>query len=563
MNHVSRSGFFEILTNNIQVNNGVEGESSNTTPLAKSGLAPYTGPWGTEQVLHLIRRTMFGVTHQDSQFFSKLTLAQSLDVLLTSEPKPAPPVNAYNDKDYTDPDVPFGQTWVSCPFTDGKGVADHKRLRSLYGWWVGLMLNQGRSITQKMTLFWSNHLGCELQYTFDSRPSYSYLELIMKQSVGNFKKLMLEMTTNPGMLQYLSGNESTVEAPNENYSREMQELFTVGKGPNSHYTQDDINAAARILTGWTTTPNGMKTIYNAAMHDSSDKHFSAFYNNTVIKGRAGKESAEETMELIDMIFANRETAMHICRCLYRWFVYSDIDNVVEANVIGPLADILIKNNFEILPVLRALLGSEHFFDALNIGHYIKNPVDYLIGLCRQFNVTSFPNDLTKQYNAWSALVVSLRGQGMGPGEPPNVAGWPAYYLGPAYYQLWINSDSLAQRNSAIDQLLDEHGMQNYGQDNALKLDVLAFARQCADPSDISLLTDESSILLSPVAPEAAEIWFAKNFLSWPGPAGGPNWPEAWAAYIAAPNDETKKSLVIGRLKQYYSYLLKNSQSHLM
>lgn len=568
MNNLSRSGFFELLGGKASFSAGNLNERTNDGPVntlaeaertSKSGLAPYTGTWGREQILHLVRRTMFGVTHDDIEFFSKLTLSQSLDVLLKQSPGPAPPVNAYNDNLYKDPDVPFAETWVFCATYDTKCI--EKRLKSLYAWWIGLMLNQDRSLSQKMALFWSNHLACELQNTFDARPSYGYLALLMKHSLGNFKELMFDITTCPAMLQYLSGNESTAEAPNENYSREMQELFTVGKGPHSHYTQDDVNAAARILTGWTTTPNGLTALYNAAVHDSGDKHFSSFYNNTVIKGRTGKAGADETKELLDMIFGVRETAMHTCRCLYRWFVYSAIDDNIETNIIGPLADILIKHNFEIAPVLSALLGSEHFFDTANIGCHIKNPVDYLIGLCRQFKVNSFPGDLTKQYNAWYTLAATLKRLSMGPGEPPNVAGWPAYYLSPGYYQIWINSDSLVQRCCAIDQLLDEFGLES-NDSTVLKFDILAFTTLCSNPSDLLQLTADCTSLLTPVSLDPTETSFAGNFLQY-AQNDNRSWADVWAAYMTTPNDQTAKRNVTDRLKWYYNYLMKSCECHLM
>lgn len=566
MSHLSRLDFLDILSNGKLSARGDQDENHPAGPESEAysegaeaagmAITPYIGKWGDEEKLHLLRRCLFGVTNDDVHFFSSLTLAQALDVLLTPPPVPEPPVNAYNDDKYQDPTVPFGKTWVSALQTDSD--ANYKRLNSLYAWWIGLMLRPQHSISQKMVLFWTNHMVCEVPLTYDARSSYGYLDIIMRGSLGNFKKLILDLTTCPAMLQYLSGNESTVEAPNENYSREMQELFTVGKGPDSHYTQDDINAAARVLTGWTTTPNGMEAIFNAAMHDSNDKHFSAFYNNTVIKGRSGKEGTAETKELIDMIFGAKEVARHTCRCLYRWFVNSEIDTTIETAIIQPLAELLIKSKFEIVPVLKALLGSQHFFAATNIGCQIKNPVDYTIGFSRQLHITSFPSDLTKEYMGWNAVVERLRAQAMCPGEPPNVAGWPAYYLSPGYCKLWINADTMVQRNSAIDSLTSDQGLT---QGVTIKFDLLGFTSQMKNPSDPNQLIADTVRLLSPLAFGPTHTGNLKKILD--PESDSQSWSALWAAYAASPDNQEIKNKTWGRLSAYYNYILKRAECHLM
>ena len=128
-----------------------------------------------------------------------------------------------------------------------------------------------------------------------------------------------------------------------------------------------------------------------------------------------------------MLFSTNECAKFLCRNLYRWFIYYNIDANVEANVITPLANIAIQNNFEMVPVMSALLKSQHFFDTTNIGCHIKNPVDHLVGVCRQFNI-AFPaaSNYVSQYKGWNLVVGMLQTLALDPGDPPNVAGWPAY-----------------------------------------------------------------------------------------------------------------------------------------
>ena len=190
------------------------------------------------------------------------------------------------------------------------------------------------------------------------------------------------------MQKYLKGEKKTATAPNENYGRELQELFTIGKDAtgNPPYTEDDVKAAARVLTGWrndlvagTTSANGFNSYFDPAKHDTADKQFSAFYNYTQINGLSGTGAVSELDDLLNMIFAKDEVSLFICRKLYRYFVYYEIDAATEQNVIVPLAAVFRSNNYEIVPVLDVLFRSEHFFDVLNQGCLIKNPIDFSVG----------------------------------------------------------------------------------------------------------------------------------------------------------------------------------------
>jgi hypothetical protein len=223
--------------------------------------------------LHLLRRSLFGVSLEDYKHFSTLTLPESLDILLKHSSMPPPPVNYYNNENYSDPAVAIGKTWVNAFYGDPLGSTDFKRADSMKAWWVGLMLNQDRSLTEKMTLFWSNNLATQGYVVKNARNDFHYVALLRSFALGNFKRLTREMTTNAAMLDYLDGSTNTASAPNENYARELQELFTVGKGSGSYYTQADVIAAARILSGWRapTEANQLNVSFVPADHDTGDK----------------------------------------------------------------------------------------------------------------------------------------------------------------------------------------------------------------------------------------------------------------------------------------------------
>jgi len=340
----------------------------------------------------------------------------------------------------------------------------------------------------------------------------------------------------------------------------LQELFTVGRGEDSLYTEDDVIAASRVLTGWRENPLTISSFFNPNKHDTGPKQFSAFYNNTLISGQSGANGALETDQLIDMIFAQQETARFLARKLYRFFVYYVIDEQVETDIIAPLADIIVQNNYELIPALSALLGSEHFFDPLNRGCYIKTPVDHLIGVCRQFNV-SFPDasNLDDQYKGWGTLASSLSLLTMDIGDPPNVAGWPAYNEDPQFHELWINSNTLPGRNQFTDAISSQNGLTMNGVN--LKIDFLQFVSQLNDPSDPNLLIAEIAFLLSPNPIGDSLTTFLKSILL-SGQSSDYYWTNAWLDYVSDPS-QVNVQAVESRLRSMFTFLLDMAEYQLV
>ena len=297
------------------------------TNLAKttSGIAAYAGPWTEAEAIHLLRRATFGVKPSDVQALLTMTTEQAVDALLNNVPPiPNPPVNNYDDTMYTDPTgILPGETWVAALY--GDSTVDAYRQQSLKSWWTGIMVNQDLSIYEKMVYFWHNHFAIEAGVVSDARLSYNHYMLLRAHAMGNFKTLVRQMTTDPAMLIYLNGYLNVNYAPDENYARELQELFTVSKDYIPHYTEPDVQQAARVLTGWRINNSTLTSYFNPALHDTGNKQFSSYYGNAVINGQSGSAGANETNQLITMLFNKFETAKYICSKLYRFFVYYTID----------------------------------------------------------------------------------------------------------------------------------------------------------------------------------------------------------------------------------------------
>jgi uncharacterized protein (DUF1800 family) len=534
-----------------------------------SGINPYTGAWTTNEVIHLLKRTMFGAKKADVDFFSAMTMNQAVDALLNvplAQLTPPPPVKNYtNSVDPNDADnaVLPGQTWVNTNTSDGS--VNSQRVLSFKNWWMGQLVNQDRNILEKMTLFWHNHFATEADVIGRAIWCYQNNEVLRRNALGNFKQFVKEMTTNTGMLLYQNGNLNTNTAPDENYGRELQELFVVGKGANNAtqgYAEADVKAAAKVLTGWQINGTTNAAVFTSSRHDSTNKTFSAFYNNTVITGRTGATAgALELDDLLTMLLSINDPSLHICRKLYRWFVYYEIDAATEANVIAPLAQVFRTNNYDIKPVLATLLKSEHFFDVLNQGCLIKSPVDIIVGLCREFGVV-FPTvaaDYAGAYNTWYLLNTLAFTFQQYIGDPPNVAGWPAYYQQPQYYEIWINSDTYPKRNQFTDQMLLT-GYTRSGKN--IRIDPTIFAKSLPNPGDPNaLIADSITYLFRLPLIQASKDQLKRDILLG-GQTSDFYWTNAWTAWIANPNDTVNANIVKTKLKDLYQYLMKLAEYQL-
>jgi uncharacterized protein (DUF1800 family) len=532
-------------------------DSISQTARTQSGLTPYTGAFGTEEVVHLLKRTMFGATAEDVTYFKTRSVTQAIDELLNpTAALPAPPVKDYNETGTTTPDttVAPGTTWVNTYNTDG--TISSRRRSSFKKWSIGIMINQDRSIREKMTLFWHNHFATETAEIIDPMILYRHHALLRADALGDFKKMVRDVTLDAGMLRYLNGYLNTATAPDENYARELQELFTVGKENNPNYTEDDVKAAARVLTGWRIDYPNSTGYYDNNRHDKNNKQFSSYYSNTVITGRNGATAGEQELDdLLNMIFAKREdVSRFIVKKIYRWFCYYTIDAAANTNVIEPLAQLLRDNNWNIKVVLDTLFKSEHFFDPLNRGCLIKSPLELGIALCREFDV-KFPNAVTEYvdaYNMWDYIRAQVATFNQDFADPPSVSGWPAYYQEPQFYELWINSDTLPKRNRFTD-IMVTTGYTRSGKN--IKIDPIAFAKKMSNPGDPNILiTDSLAILYRVPLSQTSRDTIKKNILL-SGQDQDYYWTNAWNAYIANPTDTMALQTVNTRLRDLYKYFM--------
>lgn len=530
------------------------------------GLQEYTGTWDTPQVVHLLKRMLFGARPQDIAYFKSKTLAETVDELLQPAAIPSAfPLNNYSINGYTDPTgVAPWQTWINTGIALADKELNEKRIASFKTWWLGQALNPSRSIHEKLTVFWHNHFATDTGISSDkikARFWYDHYLTLRRHALGNFKTMAKAITLDPAMLYFLNGDSNVKGSPNENYARELQELYTAGKGPDSHYTEDDVKAAALVLTGHTINPTTFTYFFDAGKHDSSNKEFSSFYGNRIITGFSGAAGANEVDALMDMIFSQEEVSKHICRKIYRYFIYYKIDSSIEQAIIGPMAQIFRDNNFDIQPVLAALFKSKHFFDLVySSACIIKSPLDFTIDLCNEFNVV-FPDaaDNEATYAVWQSIQFEAAEMQQELGAIPEVAGWYAYYQEPAFHELWINTSTYTRRNIFTDRMIAD-GVTNNNQ--TIVIDPIAFADQLTNPGDPNSLIDQSLVILLRYPLSASAKEFIKRSILLSGQLQDYYWTDAWNAYKANPSNPATKAIVLTRLRSLYKYIMNLPEYHL-
>src|SRR5688572_10041187 len=341
----------------------------------RGSLQPYGGEWNQHTARHLLKRAMIAPNADQIAQAVADGMEVTIQKLFATSPAPDPPIN-YNEPD--DHNVPIGETWINAAIAPDLNYPQ----RSIRGWQMSLQLSEGVSLREKMVLFWHNHFVTGV--TNIPKLTYQYVKLLRDNAFGNFRTLVEEITVNPLMLEYLNGNENNKNAPNENYARELLELFTIGKGEQAgpgdytNYTEEDIKEIARALTGWVIDFSKYAlagdlppAIFRPNRHDTESKTLSHRFGNAVIDNLGD----QEYKKVIDIILARDEVSRFMARNIYRWFVYYNIDAEIESSVIEPLAEIFRNENYEIVPVVAALLSSEHFYHENAIGAMIKSPVD--------------------------------------------------------------------------------------------------------------------------------------------------------------------------------------------
>ncbi|WP_169980844.1 DUF1800 domain-containing protein [Tautonia rosea] len=408
---------------------------------------------------HLLSRVGFGGTPEEIQRLVDVPVDQAvawlLDAAEAAEP-PQPPAwvrSPWVNTERRFADTPREESAENHRNTRRRYASEMNDLRS---WWLGQMIASETPLREVMTLFWHGHFTSANDKVGISQAMYEQNATLRRHALGNFRTLLGDITRDAAMMMYLDLEDSDAQQPNENYARELFELFTLGIG---HYTERDIQETARALTGWTldvppgvakpdrpTEPGTPRNFSRDGLHPTfvPDRHDDG---EKTIFGQSGRFGLED---VLDLVVSREETALHLATRLIDFFGVSDPEGTLRPR----LAAAFRESEFEIRPVLLALFTAPECYDESSRGTLIKSPVRLLVGACRQLRLEVEPTPSLAELTA-------AMGQALF--DPPNVKGWPGG-------RAWIGSGTLAVRYQLADALLESRipaGLEPIGFDRFL------------------------------------------------------------------------------------------------
>ena len=533
------------------------------------------GNLNEQQAVHLLRRATFGPSLESVQQFTGIGVDAAMNILFDpSVPDPELPV-----------DPQTGSTWIN-PAATGANSPQEDLMDYFMGWHLEQMRTSGTSSRERIVWFLHTHLPVRRTLVTNSESIYYQNALYRHYAFGSFKILFRKLCVDNAMLIYLDNATNDVNDPNENFAREMFELYSIGRGPQTdpgnytNYTEDDIREAAKVLTGWETDESyatvdpdtglpfgrliseisGSTEI--ATRHNAGSKAFSAAFQNTsiqpseTVEGYATVEAAEgELDKMMDMIFDQEATALFLVRKIYRHFVYYEISDEVENNIIQPLAEDFRNNDYSLSYVLKELFSSQHFYDRddmdtdnNNRGAIIKSPIDLIMGMVNLFNV-EFPADPGELYQTvyQEGLLEMIYEQGLDLYEPYDVAGYDAYYQYPIFNRYWITPYTLAYRYKLSDFLI--YGTNQGSDPLGIKLDILTWVADTDNVSDPSSADDLVARLCNlmfafPIHPDRQAYFRDDIFLDGVYSSA---WTTEWNTYLDNGSNEATVRTMLERL----------------
>jgi hypothetical protein len=359
-------------------------------------------PWSRKWAAHLYRRAGFGPSRADLLEAERLGLEGTLDLLLQGRPQA---------EELRETLIDVGRIAAA---RDDSG-------EQLRGWWIYCMLHSGHPLREKLTLFWHNHFATSIDKVRNANLMFRQNCLLRAHALGKFGPFLQAMSKDGAMLVWLDSNSNVKGKPNENYARELMELFSLGVG---NYTEKDIREAARAFTGWHTDGNGFR--FNARAHDGGTK--------TVL----GQTGAWDGSDVVRIVLEQPAAARFLVRKLYHFFISENADP--PDALLEPLCASYRQSGYDTAGLVKTMLASRHFYSEHAFRQRIKNPVEYMLGAVQA--VYRRYDEKEADYRPLPQLVLARRLGALGQPlfAPPNVKGWPGG-------RSWLNTSTVLERDN--------------------------------------------------------------------------------------------------------------------
>jgi uncharacterized protein (DUF1800 family) len=362
-----------------------------------------TQPWNLQRAGHLYRRAGFGANLIQLREAVRQGHKATLERVLNGEPGADERTEFLNSM--------------------GKPAARKNNIYELRGWWLYAMLHTLHPLREKLTLFWHNHFVSSIAKVQRAQLMFIQNRLLREHALGKFGPFLLAVSKDPAMLIYLDNNSNVKGRPNENYARELMELFSLGVG---NYTEQDIREAARAFTGWHSDDEEFE--FDARVHDDGPK---------TVFGKTGPWNGDD---IVRLCLEKECAAGFIVRKLYRFFISEA--HVPPDSLLEPLAQQFRKSDYDIAALIGTMLRSRHFFSEHAFHQRLKSPVEFAVGMLL---AVASPETLTKGQVSQEPLITRLESMGQPLFAPPNVKGWPGG-------KNWLNTSTVLARHNFAQEL---------------------------------------------------------------------------------------------------------------
>ena len=406
--NINRKAFFDTLF-------------ANNNKQATDSLEEYITPLTIVDVYHLLKRCCFVIDDAFAQTLVGKTAKEAVNLLISNASSVNPPIPEFDiNQAYENPDKYAGQKKQDVRYVNLTSHFEQNLI--LQEWWLEQMKKDGRSLSEKMNFFWHSHFTTQYNGNDVIPAQWMYRQnmLYRKLFMSNFRTFLEQITIDGAMLMYLNGSQNSSVAPNENYARELMELYSIGLD-EGNYTEDDIRQAARVLTGWRInyyTDDVPYRVYFVPQWFSDDEK-TVLGQKFVTDYEVNRDNVYKNsiQKLVDVILTQRgnEVALFMAKKFYRYFVFSRPIEKDENTVVNNLAIFFKNNNFDVKATLVKLLTSQHFFDPETRGIQIKNPLENLLRM--QQLLTSIDKKTMNEGTKYFGLEIF---------NPPNVSGWKGY-----------------------------------------------------------------------------------------------------------------------------------------
>ena len=433
-------------------------------------LAPYKGSWNDRLAAHLLRRAGFGSSPEEAAHYASLGVHGAVDALVNFAPTDSlpKPDNLFDPRATLMQYLQGGMRPAQLDDLAKRKLGQQIRMQerdsiiALQRWWLNRMVASPAPLQEKMALYFHGHFTtAAIQKGVSPVMVYNQNQLFRDNALGNLRELTWQVSIDPGMMIYLDNARSDPQHPNENYARELMELFTLGVG---NYTEQDVRESARAWTGWIVRPRDGSAQFLPFRHDNGSKTF------------LGQTGTFAGRDVVDIIFRQPASAAFFANSLLNFFVY----NSPEPQLVQAVAKLIAKNDFNLKPVVSTLLRSNVFYSDRAYRALVKSPVEFVIGTYKAFGA--------KEVDDRAQRALAQMGQILF--YPPNVAGWP----GGAN---WLTSQTVIARENFLASLVNSPMMDDVDWMRKMPMKASQAARDLVDtvlhgdasPQGLAQLTD--------------------------------------------------------------------------